>query len=154
MPPIVPGRKKVDNILLHYGQKYGILIDISFAYPQIHQGRSSHRNVPRIDDNYNVQYLTYKGILAENYVAEVLFSKKRELYYWQLDSGKYEVDFLINIEGDIIPIEVKASDNITSKSLNYYIDRYKPKYSIRISTKNFGFSNGIKSIPLYATHLI
>ena len=98
--------------------------------------------------------MLYKGILAENYVAEVLFSKKRELYYWQLDSGKYEVDFLINIEGDIIPIEVKASDNITSKSLNYYIDRYKPKYSIRISTKNFGFSNGIKSIPLYATHLI
>lgn len=98
--------------------------------------------------------MLYKGILAENYVAEVLFSKKRELYYWQLDSGKYEVDFLINIEGDIIPIEVKASDNITSKSLNYYIDRYKPKYSIRISTKNFGFSNNIKSIPLYATHLI
>ena len=98
--------------------------------------------------------MLYKGILAENYVAEVLFSKKRELYYWQLDSGKYKVDFLINIEGDIIPIEVKASDNITSKSLNYYIDRYKPKYSIRISTKNFGFSNGIKSIPLYATHLI
>lgn len=98
--------------------------------------------------------MLYKGILAENYVAEVLFSKKRELYYWQLDSGKYEVDFLINIEGDIIPIEVKASDNITSKSLNYYIDRYKPQYSIRISTKNFGFSNGIKSIPLYATHLI
>ena len=98
--------------------------------------------------------MLYKGILAENYVAEVLFSKKRELYYWQLDSGKYEVDFLINIEGDIIPIEVKASDNITSKSLNYYIDRYKPKYSIRISTKNFGFSNNIKSIPLYAVHLI
>lgn len=98
--------------------------------------------------------MLYKGILAENYVAEVLFSKKRELYYWQLDSGKYEVDFLINIEGDIIPIEVKASDNITSKSLNYYIKRYKPQYSIRISTKNFGFSNGIKSIPLYATHLI
>ena len=98
--------------------------------------------------------MLYKGILAENYVAKVLFSKKRELYYWQLDSGKYEVDFLINIEGDIIPIEVKASDNITSKSLNYYIDRYKPKYSIRISTKNFGFSNNIKSIPLYAVHLI
>ena len=98
--------------------------------------------------------MLYKGVLAENYVAEVLFSKKRELYYWQLGSGKYEVDFLINVDGDIIPIEVKASDNTTSKSLNYYIERYKPKYSIRISTKNFGFSNNIKSIPLYAAHLI
>ena len=66
MPPIVPGRKKVDNILLDYGKKNGILIDISFAYPQIHQGRSSHRNVPRIDDNYNVQYLTHKAILANS----------------------------------------------------------------------------------------
>ena len=97
--------------------------------------------------------MIYKGVLAENYVAEILYSKYKELYYWQLGSY-YEVDFVVNIEGDIIPIEVKASDNITSKSLNYYIERYKPKYSIRISTKNFGFSNNIKSIPLYAAHLI
>ena len=66
----------------------------------------------------------------------------------------YEVDFLINIDGDIIPIEVKSSDNTTSRSLNYYISRYKPKYSIRLSTKNFGETNGIKSIPLYASFLI
>ena len=98
--------------------------------------------------------MLYKGILAENYVAEVLYAKDREIFYWQVNSGMYEVDFLINVDGDIIPIEVKASDNTTSKSLNYYIGRYKPRYSIRISTKNFGFSNNIKSIPLYAVHLI
>ena len=98
--------------------------------------------------------ILYKGVLAENYVAEILYAKNREIYYWQINSGMYEVDFLINMDGDIIPIEVKASDNTTSKSLNYYINRYKPKYSIRVSTKNFGFSNNIKSIPLYAVHLI
>ena len=98
--------------------------------------------------------ILYKGVLAENYVAEILYAKNREIFYWQINSGMYEVDFLINMDGDIIPIEVKASDNTTSKSLNYYINRYKPKYSIRISTKNFGFSNNIKSIPLYAVHLI
>lgn len=65
-----------------------------------------------------------------------------------------EVDFLINIDGDIIPIEVKALDNTTSKSLNYYINRYKPKYAIRLSSKNFGEANGIKSIPLYSSYLI
>ena len=97
--------------------------------------------------------MLYKGVLAENYVAQVLYAKTRELYYWQLGS-MYEVDFLINIEGDIIPIEVKASDNVSSKSLNYYIERYKPKYSVRISSKNFGFENNIKSIPLYAAHLL
>lgn len=68
--------------------------------------------------------------------------------------NSYEVDFLINIDGDIIPVEVKASDNVTSKSLKYYVNRYKPKYSIRLSTKNFGIANGIKSIPLYASFLI
>lgn len=97
--------------------------------------------------------MLYKGVLAENYVAQILNNKYKELYYWQLGSY-YEVDFVINIDGDIIPVEVKASDNITSKRLNYYIERYKPKYAIRVSTKNFGFSNNIKSIPLYAVHLL
>lgn len=113
------------------------------------------RVLSRIDKNEILlnKNMLYKGVLAENYVAEILYNKYKELYYWQLGST-YEVDFLINIEGDIIPIEVKASDNVTSKSLNYYVQKYKPKYSIRISTKNFGFSNNIKSIPLYAAHLI
>lgn len=97
--------------------------------------------------------MVYKGVLAENYVAEILYAKNRDLHYWQLGS-EYEVDFLINADGDVIPVEVKAGENVTSNSLNYYIKRFKPKYSIRISTKNFGFSNNIKSIPLYAAHLI
>ena len=97
--------------------------------------------------------MLYKGVFVENYIAENLYSKYKELYYWNL-GNMYEVDYLINNEGDIIPIEVKASDNTTSRSLNYYISRYKPKYSIRISTKNFGEANGIKSIPLYASFLI
>ena len=107
-------------------------------------------NINEIITNKN---MLYKGVFIENYVAENLYSKYRELYYWIL-GNEYEVDFLINVDGDIIPIEVKASDNTTSKSLNYYIKRYKPKYSIRLSTKNFGEANGIKSIPLYASFLI
>ena len=74
----------------------------------------------------------YKGVLAENRFAN------------------YEIDFLIKINGDIIPVEVKARNKTTSKSLNEYIKKYNPSYSIRISTKNFGFENNIKSIPLYA----
>ena len=107
-------------------------------------------NVNEIINNKN---MLYKGVFMENYVAENLYSRDKEIFYWFL-GNEYEVDFLINIDGDIIPIEVKASDNVTSKSLNYYIKRYKPKYSIRISTKNFGEVNGIKSIPLYASFLI
>ena len=113
------------------------------------------RVLAKIDKNEILQEknMLYKGILAENYVAEVLQSKNKELHYWQVGSD-YEVDFLIKEDGEIIPLEVKAGDNTTAKSLNYYIKRYKPQYSIRVSTKNFGTSNNIKSIPLYAVHLL
>ena len=73
-------------------------------------------NISEIITNKN---MLYKGVFIENYVAENLYNKYREIYYWSLNNI-YEVDFLINIDGDIIPIEVKASDNITSKSLRYY----------------------------------
>lgn len=97
--------------------------------------------------------MLYKGVFTENYIAEILHAKYNELFYWSV-ANEYEVDFLININGDIIPIEVKTSDNVTSKSLNNYIKRFKPVYAIRLSTKNFGETNGIKAIPLYASFLI
>lgn len=94
----------------------------------------------------------FKGVLTENYIACELYSKSKELYYYNFD--KYEIDFLIKINGDIIPIVVKSGRRTNSKSLNEYIKKYKPKFSIRISTKNFGFENNIKSVPLYAVFCI
>lgn len=94
----------------------------------------------------------YKGVLTENYVACEFYSKFRELYYYTFD--KYEIDFLLKLEGDIIPVEVKSSRRTTSKSLNEYVKKYHPKYSIRISEKNFGLENNIKSVPLYAVFCI
>ena len=95
----------------------------------------------------------YKGNIAENYVAEQLVRNGVSLYYWKSNSDA-EIDFILYNEDGLIPIEVKASDNITSKSLNSYIKKYNPKYSIRIFSKNFGFENNIKSVPLYAAFLI
>ncbi len=94
----------------------------------------------------------YKGVLTENYIACEFYSKFRELYFYLFN--KYEIDFLIKIDGDIIPVEVKSGRRTSSKSLNEYILKYKPKYSIRISSKNFGFEDGIKSVPLYAVFCI
>lgn len=101
-----------------------------------------------LDNNF-----IYKGNIAENYVAQTLVRNGIRLYYWRSNSDA-KVDFILYNDDGLIPIEVKASDNITSKSLNSYIKQYKPKYAIRISSKNFGFENGIKSIPLYAAFLI
>lgn len=95
-----------------------------------------------------------KGVLAENYVAAALSTNEYIPNYWESE-GKAEVDFIIqNKNGEIIPIEVKSSENVRSKSLQQFISKYKPVYSIRISSKNFGFENNIKSIPLYACFCI
>ena len=97
--------------------------------------------------------LLYKGIIAENYVATQLVASKHSLMYWKSEN-EAKIDFLIYNDDGIIPIEVKANENVGSKSLKLYMKRYKPKYSIRISSKNFGFENNIKSVPLYATFCI
>ena len=97
--------------------------------------------------------LQYKGIITENYVATQLVAKNIPLIYWE-SGNQAEVDFILYNNDGIIPIEVKANDNVGSQSLNVYMKRYNPKYTIRISTKNFGFSNNIKSVPLYATFCI
>ena len=94
----------------------------------------------------------YKGILTENFVACELYPKAKELYFYNFD--RYEIDFLIKINGDIIPVEVKSGRRTNSKSLNEYQKKYKPAYSIRLSLKNFGMENNIKSVPLYAIFCI
>jgi len=76
-----------------------------------------------------------------------------KLKYWESKSTS-EVDFLIEKENMVIPIEVKSNVSVKSRSLSVYKDSYKPIYSIRISMKNFGFKSNIKSVPLYATFCI
>lgn len=94
---------------------------------------------------------SYKGIITENFVATNLLAFKRNLNYYKDSKEEHEVDFLLYTKNDgIIPIEVKSSSHTKSKSLNSYIKKHKPLYSIKLSTKNFGFINNIKSVPLYA----
>ena len=107
----------------------------------------------RFEDIMLNKEFMYKGVIAENYVATELIHNYETLYYWQSEN-KAEIDFLIYNKDGIIPIEVKADTNNNSKSLNIFIEKFKPKYAIRISAKNFGFENNIKSIPLYATFCI
>ena len=108
-----------------------------------------------LDDILTDNLSLYKGIIAENYVANQLVSNGFDLYYWK-NNNKAEVDFLLYTSDGIIPIEVKAGNNTQAKSLNIYNETYKPKYAIRISTKEFGYNpkTKIKSIPLYAVFLL
>lgn len=109
-----------------------------------------------ISDILNDNISLYKGVIVENYVANELISNGHNLYYYRNSNNTNEIDFLLYNEDGIIPIEIKASNNTKSRSLNNYIEQFNPKYSIRISTKDFGYDpkNKIKSIPLYATFLL
>jgi len=91
----------------------------------------------------------FKGGMTENYVCCQLTANGCSCYYWMSERGA-EVDFVIQREGKVIPIEVKSAENTKAKSLTVYINSYKPAYAVKLSTKNFGFSEGKKTIPLYA----
>lgn len=103
---------------------------------------------------YMVEELNdFKGGMVENYVNSQLIINGYATYYWESDRGA-EVDFIIQRDGKIIPVEVKSADNTRAKSLKIYMDTYKPDYAIKLSTKNFGFEDNKKTVPLYAAFCI
>ena len=103
---------------------------------------------------YMVEELNdFKGGLAENYVNVQLITNGYNTYYWESERGA-EIDFVIQREGQLIPIEVKSADNTRAKSLKVYMETYKPAYAIKLSTKNFGFDDDKKIVPLYAAFCI
>lgn len=95
----------------------------------------------------------FKGGMAENYVNVQLSINGYITYYWESERGA-EIDFIIQRDGELIPIEVKSSDNTRAKSLKVYMNTYKPAYAIKLSAKNFGFEDNKKIVPLYAAFCI
>ena len=82
----------------------------------------------------------FKGGMAENYVNVQLTMNGYHTYYWESERGA-EIDFIIQRDGQLIPIEVKSADNTRAKSLKLYMDAYQPAYAIKLSAKNFGFED-------------
>ncbi|MDR2840577.1 MAG: AAA family ATPase [Paludibacter sp.] len=95
----------------------------------------------------------FLGALAENFVAQTFAAKKTPLFYWKSEDTA-EIDFVLQHETEIIPVEVKKGKRTRSRSLDIFVKKYKSPYAIRISQKNFGFENNIKSVPLYAVFCI
>ncbi|MEG1168149.1 MAG: DUF4143 domain-containing protein [Gordonibacter sp.] len=92
----------------------------------------------------------FRGGLAENYVMQQLVALGCEPFYWGTTS-KSEVDFIVQDKsGEVVPIEVKSGENVSSRSLEAYRKAYGPPYVVRISARQFGYANGVRSVPLYA----
>jgi uncharacterized protein len=97
----------------------------------------------------NRLFTEFKGALTENYILQSLTNQFDSGFsYWTSDSIA-EVDFLLQYRDKILPIEVKSSENVRSKSLAYYAKQYSPELKIRYSLKNLEFNEGMLNIPIF-----
>lgn len=95
----------------------------------------------------------FKGALTEQFVAQQL-KINHELYYWTAKNATAEIDFLIQSQNGIIPIEVKAEENLKSKSLKVFVEKYKPVTAIRASMSPFRVQDWMTNVPLYGVPTI
>jgi len=100
----------------------------------------------------NRLFVEFKGALSENYILQALQNQFEAMpRYWAIDNPRYEVDFLIQRENDIFPVEVKSEDNVESRSLKRYKEKYadKTKLRIRFSLNNLRLDDDLLNIPLF-----
>lgn len=96
----------------------------------------------------------FMGAVTENYIAQQLAAKNYPLYYWTVANSQAELDFVLQKDDKIYAIEVKKGEHVRSRSLSVFRQKYSPDYAIRFSQKNFGQTEDVISIPLYAAFLI
>ena len=103
----------------------------------------------------NEFFKQYKGALTEQFVLQqlVLFDEIK-IHYWTPDEGIAEVDFVVQLKGSIVPIEVKAEVNLKAKSLAQFIKRYNTPNVIRTSLEKYFKGEKITNVPLFAIHLL
>lgn len=96
-------------------------------------------------------FTEYKGALAEQYVLQQLIATQDQpVYYWATEKGTAEVDFVLQRGQSVIPIEVKAEENLKAKSLKTYVGQYQPQQAIRYSMADYREQDWMENVPLYA----
>ncbi|MFA6990376.1 MAG: AAA family ATPase, partial [Candidatus Gastranaerophilaceae bacterium] len=92
----------------------------------------------------------FKGAIAEQYVLQQFKTiKNLPIFYWSNETSRSEIDFIIEIDSNIIPVEVKSSTNLKAKSLKNYIEKFEPEIAIRTSTADYKKTDNLYDIPLY-----
>lgn len=113
-------------------------------------GAMADLNVKTIIEGDKI-FTEFKGALTEQYVMQQLrVNNTIYIGYWTNDGSSYEVDFLIQKDGEIIPIEVKANENLKAKSFQSFCSKYNPKKAIRTSLSDYKEESWMTNIPLYA----
>ncbi len=98
----------------------------------------------------NQLFVEFKGILTEQFILQQLIAASNTPFYWRPENGTAEVDFVIQKENQIIPIEVKSSTNVKSRSLRVYFDTYQPRHCLRTSLAGGKHQDWMQNVPLYS----
>jgi len=92
----------------------------------------------------------FKGALTEQYVLQQLMvTPENDIFYWSADNASSELDFLIQTESEIIPLEVKAAENLQAKSLKTFVQKFQMKKAVRTSMSDFREQEWMVNMPLY-----
>ena len=103
----------------------------------------------------NKAFEEFKGALTEQYVFQQLIAGGGITpFYWSAENGMAEIDFVFQIGGDIVPLEVKAAENLKAKSLKSYRRKYAPGLSVRASMSDYRQEDGLINVPLYAVNVL
>lgn len=103
--------------------------------------------------NGNTIFTEFKGALTEQYVLQQLIIK-HQMFYYSKDNSRQEIDFLIQREGRVIPIEVKAEENLKAKSLRQFVAENKSEEVYRISMSDYREEDWMTNMPLYTVDVI
>ena len=98
----------------------------------------------------NVIFTEFKGALTEQFVAQELAAAGIELYYYSAPGSSGEVDFVAQVEGKVIPLEVKAEENLQAKSLKALVTKYGLTDAVRTSMSNYREQDWMVNVPLFA----
>ena len=103
----------------------------------------------------NVLFSDYKGAITEQYVLQQLKSVKGlSIYYWSSDTSRGELDFLLQKDVSVIPVEVKAEENLQSKSLRFFVEKNAGLHGVRFSMSDYRKQEWMINYPLYSVGYI
>lgn len=106
---------------------------------------------PRVLLEGNRLFTEFKGALTEQYVLQQLqVCQRYPLFYWATDKGTAEVDFIVQRQQAIVPLEVKAEENLRAKSLKSYCEQFQPPLALRVSMSDYRQESWLTNVPLYA----
>lgn len=139
--PHLPLSAYQDNAFKLYGLDIGLL------------SAQSHLDASVLLDGSRI-FSEFKGALTEQYVLQQLIANQdNPVFYWATEKGTAEVDFVVQQKQAVIPIEVKAEENLKAKSLKVYVEQFQPEHAFRFSMADYREQDWLVNVPLYSIEL-